>query len=157
MDENNVNNPNGAPEETEGAPMGAPEENADAPTGAPEESTGAEQNFYTQPPNAEFGGGFNQAPPPQQQPPGYGQAVASMVLGIVAVALWFFRYTSIVSIALGIVGIVLASKSKSLGYEGGMRTAGFVLSIVAVAGGVVFFISCVACVGCLGAARYAYY
>ena len=95
-------------------------------------------------------------PQPGQNPPGYSQAVASMVLGIVAVVFWFFGWSAIVSVVLGIVGVVLASKSKSLGYNGPIRTAGFVLSIVGLAGGVIFFVSCVACVGCITAAGNAY-
>ena len=38
-----------------------------------------------------------------QNVPGKGAAVASLVLGIIAVVLWFFGYTSIVSVILGIV------------------------------------------------------
>lgn len=41
-----------------------------------------------------------------QNVPGKGAAVASLVLGIIAVVLWFFGYTSIVSVILGIVGLV---------------------------------------------------
>ena len=95
-------------------------------------------------------------PQPPQSPPGYGQAIASMVLGIIAVVFWFFGWSAIVSVVLGIIGVVLASKSKALGYNGPIRTAGFVLSIIGLAGGVVFFISCVACVGCITAAGNAY-
>ena len=40
-----------------------------------------------------------------QNVPGKGAAVASLVLGIIAVVLWFFGYTSIVSVILGIVGL----------------------------------------------------
>ncbi len=84
------------------------------------------------------------------QLPGQNEAVVSLILGIIAVVLWFFGYSSIVSVVLSIVGLVYASKSKQLGYDGPMRTAGFVLSIVALAGGVLIFIACVACIGTLG-------
>ncbi|MFR3291243.1 MAG: hypothetical protein ACLTSG_13935 [Lachnospiraceae bacterium] len=84
--------------------------------------------------------------------PGKGAAVASMVLGIIAVVLWFFGYSAIVSIILGIIGLVLASNSKKAGYSGGLRTAGFVLSLIGLIGGAFFFIACVACVSTLGAA-----
>ncbi len=57
--------------------------------------------------------------------PGKGAAVASMVLGIIAVVLWFFGYSAIISVVLGIIGLI---------------------------GGAFFFIACVACVGTLGAA-----
>lgn len=130
------------------------ENNVNGSVGEPNGNNSESQYNYAPGFNGGNGGGFNQTPPPQSDPPGYGLAVASMVLGIIAVVLWFFGYSSLVSIILGVIGIVLASKSKSLGYEGAMRTAGFVLSIVAVAGGIVFFISCVACVGCIAGSPY---
>ncbi|MEI3518987.1 MAG: hypothetical protein V8R14_06255 [Clostridia bacterium] len=34
------------------------------------------------------------------------------VLGIISVVLWFFGYSSILSVVLGIIGVVMASKSK---------------------------------------------
>lgn len=84
--------------------------------------------------------------------PGKGQATASMVLGIIAVILWFFGYSSIISLILGIIGLILASKSKALGFDGGVRTAGFVLSLIGLIGGALVFIACVACTGALAAA-----
>lgn len=85
-----------------------------------------------------------------QSVPGKGKAIASLVLGIVAVVFWFFGVSSIISVICGIVGLVLASSSKKDGYMEGMRTAGFVLSLVGLIGGVVAFVSCVACTGALG-------
>ena len=82
--------------------------------------------------------------------PGKGAAIASMVLGIIAVVLWFFGYSAIVSVVLGIIGLVLAGNAKKAGFEGGIRTAGFVLSLIGLIGGAVCFIACVACVGTLG-------
>ena len=84
--------------------------------------------------------------------PGKGAAVASMVLVIIAVVLWFFGYSAIVSVVLGIIGLILAGSSKKAGFDGGLRTAGFVLSLIGLIGGAFFFIACVACVGTLGAA-----
>ena len=84
--------------------------------------------------------------------PGKGQAIASMVLGIISVVLWFFGYGSLISIILGIVGLVLAGNSKKAGFEGGMRTAGFVLSLIGLIGGALFFVACVACAGILASA-----
>lgn len=83
--------------------------------------------------------------------PGKGQAIASLVLGIVAVVFWFFGVGSLLSLILGIVGLVLASMSKKAGFEGGVRTAGFVLSLIGTIGGAIVFVTCVACIGCLGA------
>ena len=73
-----------------------------------------------------------------------------MVLGIIAVVLWFFGYSAIVSVVLGVIGLVLAGSAKKAGFEGGIRTAGFVLSLIGLIGGAVCFIACVACVGTLG-------
>lgn len=83
--------------------------------------------------------------------PGKGAAIASLVLGIVAVILWFFGYSAIVSVVLGIVGLILAGNAKKAGYNEGIRVAGFILSLVGLIGGAVAFIACVACVGALGA------
>ena len=84
--------------------------------------------------------------------PGRGAAIASLVLGIIAVALWFFGYSALVSIVLGIIGLVCAGNAKKAGFVGGLRTAGFVLSLIGLIGGAVAFVACVACVGALGAA-----
>lgn len=86
---------------------------------------------------------------PDGNVPGKSVATASMVLGIVSVVLWFFGYSSILSVLLGIVGLVLAARAKKEGFYGSLRTAGFVLSLVGLIGGAIFFIACVACVGAL--------
>lgn len=91
-----------------------------------------------------------------QNVPGKGAAVASLVLGIIAVVLWFFGYTSIVSIILGIVGLVCAGNAKKAGFMGGLRTAGFVLSLIGLIGGGIAFVACVACAGAIGAAGMLY-
>ena len=84
--------------------------------------------------------------------PGKGAATSSMVLGIISVVLWFFGYSALVSVVLGIIGLVLAGSAKKAGFEGGIRTAGFVLSLISLIGGALVFVACVACVGTLGAA-----
>ena len=91
-----------------------------------------------------------------QNVPGKGAAVASLVLGIIAVVLWFFGYTSIVSVILGIVGLVCAGNAKKAGFMGGLRTAGFVLSLIGLIGGGIAFVACVACAGAFGAAGMLY-
>lgn len=96
------------------------------------------QNMYGNRPNGEI--------------PGKNQAVASLVLGIISVVLWFFGYSSIISVILGVIGLIMASKSKEMGFDDNLRTAGFVLSIIGLIGGAFFFIACVACVGLLGIA-----
>ncbi len=84
--------------------------------------------------------------------PGKGLAIASLVLGILSVVLWFFGVTSVGSLVLGIVGLILASIAKSQGNRSGMRTAGFILSLIGVIVGAIIFIACVACAGLIGAA-----
>lgn len=71
--------------------------------------------------------------------PGKGAATASMVLGIISVVLWFFGYSALVSVILGIVGLILAGNAKKAGFVGGMQTAGFVLSLIGLIGGAIFF------------------
>lgn len=44
--------------------------------------------------------------------PGKGAATASLVLGIISVVLWFFGYSALVSVILGIVGLILAGNAK---------------------------------------------
>lgn len=81
---------------------------------------------------------------------GKGAATASLVLGIIAVVCWFFGYSSILSVLLGLIGMILAGKAKQEGFEGGIRTAGFVLSLIGLIGGALVLAACVACVGSLG-------
>ena len=83
--------------------------------------------------------------------PGKGAATASLVLGIISVVLWFFGYSALVSVILGIVGLILAGNAKKAGFNGGIRTAGFVLSLIGLIGGAIFFVACVACVGAIPA------
>lgn len=89
---------------------------------------------------------------PNDNIPGKSAATASLVLGIISVVCWFAGYSSIISIVLGIVGLILASNSKKMGYVSGVRTAGFVLSLIGLIGGALVFVACIACVGALGAA-----
>lgn len=84
----------------------------------------------------------------QKKEAGKGLAVASLVIGILAIVFWFaFGWGTILSIILGIIGIVLSSLSRKKGNTGGMKTAGLVLSIIATVIGSVIFLSCVACYG----------
>lgn len=87
----------------------------------------------------------------RQQMPGQNDAVVSLVLGILSVVLWLFSLSCFFSIVLGVLGLVYASKSKQRGFDGGIRTAGFVLSLIGVIGGAFVFIACIACIGAIGA------
>ena len=92
---------------------------------------------------------------PNGEIPGKNKAIASLVLGIISVVLWFLGYSSILSVVLGIIGVVMASKSKEEGYDENIRTAGFILSVIGIIGGAIFFVACVACVGMAGIAGLA--
>jgi len=88
--------------------------------------------------------------------PGQGAATGSLVCGIIAVVCWFFGYTTIISLILGIIGLVMASKAKREGYTGGMRTAGFVLSLIGVIVGAIVLVACVVLAGVLVGAGMLY-
>lgn len=88
----------------------------------------------------------------QQNVPGKGSAIGSLVCGILSIVFSFFSISSIIGLILGIVGLVLANDSKKAGYNDGLRTGGFVVSLIGVILSSIFFVSCVACVGCLSAA-----
>lgn len=80
---------------------------------------------------------------------GNGKAIASLVLGIVAVVCVFFGYGALLGIVLGIIGLILGINAKKES-PSGMATAGVALSIIAIAICAIGFIACVACVGILG-------
>ncbi|WP_130868747.1 hypothetical protein [Intestinimonas massiliensis (ex Afouda et al. 2020)] len=77
-------------------------------------------------------------------------ATASMVLGIVGLVFTFF-INGLIGLILGIIGLVLAGKAKQQGFEGSMRTAGFVMSLISVIAGVLMFVLALACVATIGA------
>lgn len=73
-------------------------------------------------------------------------AVASLVLGIVALVFAFIPGVSWIAWIGGVVGIVLGVLGRKREPEKkGMATAGLVMSIVAVVLGVLMFIACAAC------------
>ena len=98
------------------------------------------------------GDGTNAGNGNNEDEPGKNAAVTSLILGIIGVACFIFGYTSIASLVLGVIGLVFASNSKKAGFNGSIRTAGFILSVISVIGGALFFVACVACVGIMGAA-----
>ena len=102
-------------------------------------------NSYNNNNTGYYNGGYNNG-----AGPGKGAATASMVPGIISVVLWFFGYSAIVSVILGVVGLILAGNAKKAGFMGGIRTAGFVLSLIGLIGGALVFIACVAVVGAIG-------
>lgn len=90
--------------------------------------------------------------PAQPPAPGHGLAVGALVCGIIGVVCWFLGYGAFLSIVAGIIGLVLAAKAKAQGNTEGIRTAGFVLSLIATIVGALVFVACLACGGTIFAA-----
>ncbi|MBR0090271.1 MAG: zinc-ribbon domain-containing protein [Lachnospiraceae bacterium] len=68
----------------------------------------------------------NIAPPTSR--PGRGAAIASLVLGIIGVALFWAIHLATI---LGLIGVCMAIVAKKSGFKGGIGTAGLVLSLIA--------------------------
>ena len=81
---------------------------------------------------------------------GKNAAVTSMVLGIGAGVLGFFSFAAVVSVVLGIIGLVYANKAKTEGFRGGFYTAGFVLSLIGLIGGAIVVIVSIIAIGLIG-------
>jgi len=58
---------------------------------------------------------------------GKSKATASLVLGIVAIVT---SWIPLIGLACGIVGLIMAAKAKREGFTEGLRTAGFIVSII---------------------------
>lgn len=85
---------------------------------------------------------------------GHGLAIGSLVCGIIGVVCWFFGAGSFLSIILGIVGLVLAGNSKKSGNSEGVRTAGFILSLIALIVGIIVFLYVVVVLSLFGATMH---
>ena len=92
---------------------------------------------------------------PNQQQPADGKAIASLVLGIVALVTVFFGYGALLGLVLSIVGLILGINSRK-STPSGMATAGVVLNIIALVLCALTFIACVACVGALASIGASY-
>ena len=79
--------------------------------------------------------------PPMGPPPGQSKAIASLVCGIVAMVLPI----PFLDLAAGIVGLVLAGKARQEGCNSGMRTAGFVVSLIGTIYAALFTLSFLVC------------
>ncbi len=77
---------------------------------------------------------------PVQPPPGKGQSIASMVLGIVSLVV---PYGGLAIAIVGLIlGIISKKKLQSVGAPFGMATAGIVTSIIALAWSVILIFLC---------------
>lgn len=97
--------------------------------------------YGQQPPQNYPQGGY---PQPDQPVPGRGAAIASLVLGIISI---IFSEAGVGLIA-GIIGLVMAVQARKLlppDARRGMSTAGMVLSIIGLALGIIFWVSCLSC------------
>lgn len=79
--------------------------------------------------------------------PGKNAAIAALVLGIISLVFWFMGALAILSTLLGVIGLVLSVKAKNEGYVSGVRTAGYVCSLIAVIGGALMFVISLAAAG----------
>ena len=84
----------------------------------------------------------------------HGKAVASLVVGICAIVSWFFGLGALLGMVLGIVGLVLASQAKKAGNIEGIRTAGFVCSLIGLIGSAIAVIIALGTVFALGTLAY---
>lgn len=94
---------------------------------------------------------------PSPKAPAHGMAITSLVLGIVSVVFWFLGVGAIVSLLLGVAGCVLANMAKKRGNNTGIRTAGFVLSLIGLIVGALILLIMVSCIGtaaCLAGSEY---
>ena len=98
---------------------------------------------------------------PVQQPvpqsvPGKGLGIASMILGIIGLALFCVWYISIPCAIVGIIlGCVAKSQAKGTGMKNGMATAGIICSAIGIALAIIFVILIIVGIGAL--ADYGYY
>lgn len=84
----------------------------------------------------------------------HGKAVASLVVGICAIVSWFFGLGALLGMVLGIVGLVLAGQAKKAGNIEGIRTAGFVCSLIGLIGSAIAVIIALSAVFALGTLAY---
>lgn len=86
----------------------------------------------------------------------HGKAVASLVLGICAIVSWFFGLGALLGVVLGIIGLVLAGQAKKAGNIEGIRTAGFVCSLIGLVGSGIAVIIALGAMVALGTLVYVF-
>ena len=84
--------------------------------------------------------------------PAKSQAIASLVLGIMSVALFALNFLLEITVTgglvFGIIGVVMAGVAKKKGNVSGIRTAGQILSIIGIVLNALFFVACAGLLGC---------
>lgn len=92
--------------------------------------------------------GYQQpAAPLKPQEPGEHQAAIALVLGILGAAM---GSTGIIGLVLSVIGLFMASSSKKAGYNGGLRTAAFILCVVGCVFSALWALACVTYCGAIG-------
>lgn len=107
------------------------------------------QNTYSQPQGGVYGQPYPGAPAQSVQLPGHGTAIASLICGCASL-LMIILSAGLLSIPLGVAGIITGIISKNAGNTEGIRKAGFITSLVGLILSILFLIACVACVAILG-------
>lgn len=79
-------------------------------------------------------------PDPDARAKGHAKAKTGMIFGIIALVLCFsfICYFPPASVICGIVGLVYAVRAKKYGYDGSIRSAALVTSVVGIIFGIIF-------------------
>jgi len=89
--------------------------------------------------------GGSSASSAEPKPAGYTQALVGLILAIAGIIL---LWVPGLGIGLAVAGLILSIVSKGKGFTGGMRTAGFVISLISIVLSVIGTVSCIACIAC---------
>lgn len=73
--------------------------------------------------------------------------VASLVLGIISIALNFIGLGFPIGTVLGLIGIVLGALARKADPSNGLATGGMVCSIIGTVLSVLFIVLCASCIG----------
>ena len=92
-----------------------------------------------------YSGGSSATSSAAPKPAGYTQALIGLILAIAGIV---FLWVPVLGIGLAVAGLILSIVSKGKGFTGGMRTAGFIISLISIILSVIGTISCIACIAC---------